>query len=119
MWIDPGLTIKGLECCSNGAKEPYIPTIRYCAECPYNKPGIPCTRALARDSLELIKMLSEQATRSDDEQAVRGGYGILRDAYAALKANLFLLAQTDGEKARAYRGAFGKGLRLMADEIEK
>ena len=47
--------IKGLECCSQGAKEPYTPTIRYCAECPYLKSEIPCTRALARDALELLK----------------------------------------------------------------
>lgn len=47
--------IKGLECCSQGATVPYIPTIRYCAECPYNELKMPCTRALARDALELLK----------------------------------------------------------------
>ena len=47
--------MKGLGCCSQGAKEPYTPTIRYCAECPYLKSKIPCTRALARDALELLK----------------------------------------------------------------
>ena len=47
--------MKGLECCSQGAKEPYTPTIRYCAECPYPESEIPCTRALARDALELLK----------------------------------------------------------------
>lgn len=47
--------MKGLGCCSQGAKEPYTPTIRYCAECPYLKSEIPCTRALARDALELLK----------------------------------------------------------------
>ncbi|MBQ1553953.1 MAG: hypothetical protein IIZ68_00710 [Clostridia bacterium] len=47
--------IKWLECCSQGAKEPYTPTIRYCAECPYLESEIPCARALARDALELLK----------------------------------------------------------------
>ena len=47
--------MKGLGCCSQGAKEPYTPTIRYCAECPYLKSEIPCTRALARDALKLLK----------------------------------------------------------------
>lgn len=50
-----GNVMKGLGCCSQGAKEPYTPTIRYCAGCPYLKSKIPCTRALARDALELLK----------------------------------------------------------------
>ena len=47
--------IQALGCCSQGAKEPYTPTIRYCAVCPYPESEIPCTRALARDALELLK----------------------------------------------------------------
>ena len=66
-----------------------------------------------------LKRLREMASRSAEEQAVRGGYELLRDAYETLKDKLALLEQTDGEKARMYRGAFGKGLRLMADEIER
>lgn len=47
--------IKGLECCSKGAVTPYIPTIRECADCPYNQPEIPCTRLLAEEALALLK----------------------------------------------------------------
>ena len=49
--------IKGLECCKKGAElnDGYIPVIRDCAECPYLREKVPCTRALARDALALIK----------------------------------------------------------------
>lgn len=50
--------IRGLECCSIGEdREPRWNhlTARNCGKCPYNKPGIACTRALAYDALELLK----------------------------------------------------------------
>lgn len=53
--MENDLVIKGLECCSKGAVEPYVPTIRECANCPYNQPKIPCTRLLAADALALLK----------------------------------------------------------------
>ena len=52
---DRAQVIKGLECCSKGAVEPYVPTIRKCANCPYNQPKIPCTRLLAADALALLE----------------------------------------------------------------
>lgn len=65
--------IRGLECCSQGAKEPYTPTIRFCAECPYNKPVIPCTRALALDALELLKA-QEASIMTPEKAAVLQGF---------------------------------------------
>lgn len=50
--------IKGLECCSvMGDQEPSWNNItaRNCSKCPYNKPGVACTRALAYAALELLK----------------------------------------------------------------
>lgn len=56
--------IKGLECCKNGAElnDGYTPVIRDCSECPYLGEKVPCTRALARDALALLK---------EDEETVR------------------------------------------------
>lgn len=50
--------IRGLECCSKGAdREPTWNnlTARNCGKCPYNKPGIACTRVLSYDALTLLK----------------------------------------------------------------
>ena len=50
--------INGLECCSvMGDREPLWNSLkaRNCGKCPYNKPGIACTRALAYAALELLK----------------------------------------------------------------
>lgn len=55
-------TIQGLECCSKGAdREPTWNnlTARNCGECPYNKPGIACTRALSYDALSQLKAQGE------------------------------------------------------------
>lgn len=52
--------MKGLECCSGGAdREPNWNnlTARNCGKCPYNRPRIACTRALAYDALELLELL--------------------------------------------------------------
>jgi hypothetical protein len=58
MNADPKNVIRGLECCSNRAgREPAWNslTARNCGKCPYDKPGIACTRDLAYDALELLK----------------------------------------------------------------
>lgn len=49
--------IKGLECCSNGKEKPswLEKTERNCEKCPYNLPGVACTRAMAYDALSLLK----------------------------------------------------------------
>ena len=50
--------ITGLECCSKGAdREPTWNNLTACncGKCPYNKPGIACTRALSYDALSLLK----------------------------------------------------------------
>lgn len=65
-----GKVMKGLGCCSQGAKEPYTPTIRYCAECPYLKSKIPCTRALARDALELLKAQEPRVMTLEEVKAI-------------------------------------------------
>ena len=63
--------------------------------------------------------LRAKLSRSQDEQALRAGYEILKSSYTRLTHQLGELAARDAALAASFRGAFAKGLRLMADTMDK
>lgn len=63
--------------------------------------------------------LRAKLSRSQDEQALRAGYEILKSSYTRLTHQLSELAARDAALAASFRGAFAKGLRLMADTMDK
>lgn len=70
------------------------------------------------DVEEELKKLRAQVTRSQDEQALRAGYEVLRHSLDRLKEQLNDMARKDEPLALRFRSAFAKGLRLMADGLE-
>lgn len=63
--------------------------------------------------------LRKLANRSEQERDLRGAYDMLRMSFDRLSEQLDRMNEKDAETARKYRDAFAKGLRVMADRIEK
>ena len=60
-----------------------------------------------------------RASRSQAEEALRAGYSVIQSMYDRLIENLARLSPIDADLAARFRAAFGKGLRMMADGLEK
>ena len=63
--------------------------------------------------------LRARASRSQAEEALRANYSVLQSMYERLLENLARLAPIDADLAERFRAAFGKGLRMMADGLNK
>ena len=63
--------------------------------------------------------LRARASRSQAEEALRAGYSVIQNMYERLLENLADLSLIDAELEARFRAAFGKGLRMMADGLEK
>lgn len=63
--------------------------------------------------------LRARASRSQAEEALRASYGVMQSMYERLLENLERLSPIDAGLADRFRAAFGKGLRLMADGLDK
>lgn len=63
--------------------------------------------------------LRARASRSQAEEALRAGYSVIQNMYERLLENLARLSPIDAELEARFRAAFGKGLRMMADRLEK
>ena len=70
------------------------------------------------DVEEELARLRAQVARSQDEQALRAGYTLLKHSHERLVEQLGELKAHDTALAERFRAAFAKGLRLMADEME-
>ena len=70
------------------------------------------------DVEEELARLRAQVARSQDEQALRAGYTLLKHSHERLVEQLGELKAHDTALAARFRAAFAKGLRLMADEME-
>lgn len=70
------------------------------------------------DVEEELARLRAQVTRSQDEQALRARYNLLRSQVRGLEEQMEELSRQDAALAERFRAAFAKGLRLMADEME-
>ena len=70
------------------------------------------------DVEEELARLRAQVTRSQDEQALRARYNLLRSQVRGLEEQMEELSKQDAALAERFRAAFAKGLRLMADEME-
>lgn len=60
-----------------------------------------------------------QAVRSQTEEAMRASYDVVKSCYKRIMEQLDRMGTEDAERERALREAFAKGLRLMADQMEK
>lgn len=61
--------------------------------------------------------LRAKLTRSQDEQALRATYELLRSTFRRLTEKLRELDGQDKDTAKQFRGAFAKGLQLMIGEL--
>ena len=61
--------------------------------------------------------LRAKLTRSQDEQALRATYELLRSTFRRLTEKLSELDAQDAATAKQFRGAFAKGLQLMIGEL--
>ncbi len=66
-----------------------------------------------------LAALRAQASRGKEEEAVRAAYEMFRACYERMIEKLSALEQADADRATRFRAAFGNGLRVMAEEIEK
>lgn len=66
-----------------------------------------------------LAALRAQASRGKAEEEVRAAYEMFRACYERMIEKLSALEQADADRATRFRAAFGKGLRVMAEEIEK
>lgn len=66
-----------------------------------------------------LQVLREKAGRASTEAGLRAGYDAFKDCYVRLCSALTAFEKAAPDKAAAYRNAFSKGLRLMAEEIGK
>jgi chromosome segregation ATPase len=62
--------------------------------------------------------LRAKLNRSQEEQAMRAGYDVIRSSFGRLEEQLRAMASRDADLANKVRAAFAKGLRLMADGLE-
>ena len=62
--------------------------------------------------------LRAKLERSQEEQALRAGYDVIRSSLGRLKEQLSAMARRDAALADRFRAAFAKGLRMMAVEME-
>ena len=63
--------------------------------------------------------LRARLTRSQEEQALRAGFDLLKSSYGRLQEQLRALAAQNEPLARLFRAAFAKGMRLMAEGMEQ
>ena len=63
--------------------------------------------------------LRARASRSQAEEALRANYSVMQSMYDRLIENLARLSPIDADLAERFRAAFGKGLRMMADGLNK
>lgn len=63
--------------------------------------------------------LRAQAGRGKEEEAARAAYEMFRACYERMIEKLSALEQADADRAGRFRAAFSKGLRMMAEELEK
>lgn len=63
--------------------------------------------------------LRAKLNRSQEEQALRAGYEVLRHSLARLEEQLRTMGEREPALAGRFRAAFAKGLRLMADGLEE
>ena len=61
--------------------------------------------------------LRAKLSRSQEEQALRAGYDVIRSSYGRLEEQLRAMAGREPDLAERFRAAFAKGLRLMADGL--
>lgn len=66
-----------------------------------------------------LAFLRAQASRGKEEEAVRAAYEMFRACYERMIEKLSALEQADADRAGRFRAAFSKGLRMMAEELEK
>lgn len=66
-----------------------------------------------------LQELRTKLNRNQDEQALRACYELLRSSFQRLMESLSDLDARDAQIARQYRGAFAKGLQIMAEELTK
>ncbi len=64
-----------------------------------------------------LQRLRERARRGDRENALRLGWETMKDCYERLEHLLSDLGAEDAPGAQKYRGAFGRGLALMAKQM--
>ena len=65
-----------------------------------------------------LKKLRALAGRSQTEIDVRSAYDMLKAAFDTLRARLDTMESEDAQTAQVYRGAFAKGLKMMAEMIQ-
>ncbi len=65
-----------------------------------------------------LKKLRALAGRSQTETDVRSAYDLLKAAFDTLRARLDTMESEDAQTAQVYRGAFAKGLKMMAEMIQ-
>lgn len=65
-----------------------------------------------------LEELRGKLQRSQEEQALRAGYDLLRSSYTRLNRQLSDLETREPALAAQFRGAFARGLRLMAEGLE-
>ena len=70
------------------------------------------------DVEEELKRLRARLAQSQEEQALRSGYELLKHSWERLERQLSELEARDAELAGRFRQAFARGLRMMADGFE-
>lgn len=73
----------------------------------------------APDVEQELAELRARLNRSQEEQALRAGYDLLKSSYTRLQRLLQTLAEHDAPLAEQFRAAFVRGLHLMADGLEE
>jgi len=66
-----------------------------------------------------LNALRAKASRSQAEEALRASYGVMQSMFERLLENLERLSPIDADLAARFRAAFGKGLRMMADGLDR